>query len=242
MRLKSKNQKTTVLGVAGALVSFVWGSYSRLTTVAQLPDDASGISKMLADPPIYLPWLILIACVMALAWSLWPSSSSEEEVDSRETGSLVTHGTNSPAISAGRDVHIGGISAYNRFEGSGEFDLKMLGKSGVFANNIVTGFAGATVRDEGENNLIQQNAFGQSEVSPWDLPRLGDGSSDLWRVAHIVQMLLDEWQAKSGRAYNNKKSLMDDAKVFVNQELERHGEEWRVDDDLQRRLGYCDDI
>lgn len=34
---------------------------------------------MLADPPIYLPWLIAAGSFCVLAWSLWPQAKDEDE-------------------------------------------------------------------------------------------------------------------------------------------------------------------
>ena len=102
MQLKSRNEKATRVGSAGGFLATVWGAYSHYTTIAQLPSDAGELSKMLADPPIYLPWVILILCVVLLGWSFWPSEDEGDEVDPI---AVKTSGPHSPAIHAGRDVH-----------------------------------------------------------------------------------------------------------------------------------------
>src|SRR3546814_8243179 len=74
-----KKTKPGIVSGSGALLSAIWIGYSNATAIADLPEQASGFQKMMADPPIYLPWLILGVCVIVLAWSLWPSSDDEPE-------------------------------------------------------------------------------------------------------------------------------------------------------------------
>lgn len=50
----------------------VWSAYAVFNTAADLPKDATALARMLADPPIYLPWLILLGALAVFAWSMWP--------------------------------------------------------------------------------------------------------------------------------------------------------------------------
>ncbi len=65
-------------GSVGVLANGAWGLYSNLTTVKDLPDDAGWIAKMIADPPVYAPWLLFGACVIFLAWVFWKREEPEE--------------------------------------------------------------------------------------------------------------------------------------------------------------------
>lgn len=78
-RIRSRGAKATVVGGGGTLLAIVWNFYSTLTTVAQLPTDATGVVKMIADPPIYLPWLMLAGFILLLAWSVWPHEKADED-------------------------------------------------------------------------------------------------------------------------------------------------------------------
>jgi len=56
---------------------------------------------MLADPPIYLPWLIFAACIVVLAWAVWPHKKPEPPAVAPAGGTAsTTHGPHSPAIGA----------------------------------------------------------------------------------------------------------------------------------------------
>jgi hypothetical protein len=70
-------RKPGIVSGAGSLLASIWGAYSHATTLADLPNDAGEIAKMMADPPAYMPWLILAGSVIVLAWSLWPSKPGD---------------------------------------------------------------------------------------------------------------------------------------------------------------------
>lgn len=89
-------------GGGGTLAAFVWAAYSNFTTAKDLPSDAGWLAKMLADPPVYAPWLLLVCCVAFLAWVFWHRDDPDEKVDgapvTQNTGgdgshAIVNHGT-----------------------------------------------------------------------------------------------------------------------------------------------------
>lgn len=91
--------KKPAFGIGGLLAP-IWGFYSITTTAQQLPEDASLFAKMLADPPIYLPWLLTSLVVGFWVYYIWfsrPVASAEEEESTKFAA--LTHGENSPAIS-----------------------------------------------------------------------------------------------------------------------------------------------
>jgi hypothetical protein len=55
-------------GGAGSIITSVWGIYSTLTTARDLLADAGWFAKMLADPPIYAPWLLFAVSILFLVW------------------------------------------------------------------------------------------------------------------------------------------------------------------------------
>jgi hypothetical protein len=55
-------------GGMGTAISGLWGLYSHLTTIKDLPGNADWVTKMLADPPVYAPWLLFGASLLFLAW------------------------------------------------------------------------------------------------------------------------------------------------------------------------------
>lgn len=65
-------------GSVGLVGSGAWGLYSSLTTIRGLPEDAGWIAKMIADPPVYAPWLLFAVCVLFLAWVFWKREEPEE--------------------------------------------------------------------------------------------------------------------------------------------------------------------
>lgn len=99
-------------GGGGTLLSGVWLLYSNFTTAKDLPDDAGWIAKMLADPPVYAPWLLLAACIVFLALVFWHRDDPDERADgtyiNQNTGgdgshAIINHGTihlNAPAPAA----------------------------------------------------------------------------------------------------------------------------------------------
>ncbi len=62
----------------GLLLGLVWGAYSRFTTVRDLASDAGEFSKMIADPPFEMPWIIaaVSAVALVLIWRLWAEEST----------------------------------------------------------------------------------------------------------------------------------------------------------------------
>lgn len=78
-------------GGVGALGSGAWGLYSNVTTIKDLPEDAGWIAKMIADPPVYAPWLLFIASVIFLAWVFWDRVSDENDPPNQSS-----NGPNSP--------------------------------------------------------------------------------------------------------------------------------------------------
>jgi len=105
----SRKNKQRITGGGGTGISFIWAAYSHLTTVKDLPKDASDLAKMIADPPLfYLPWLFAVGFVLLLAWSFWPSDEDDEGDDKGHTIS----GPNSAIISGirgkGHNINIYG--------------------------------------------------------------------------------------------------------------------------------------
>lgn len=78
-RIKSRSIRGTILGGTGSALSGIWSSYAWFNTASALPEDAGAFARMLADPPIYFPYLVLALCVVVLAWSLWPRRDVPEE-------------------------------------------------------------------------------------------------------------------------------------------------------------------
>lgn len=91
-------------GGAGALGSGAWSLYSSLTTVKDLPDDAGWLARMIADPPVYAPWLLFGVCLIFLAWVFWHRQDADDDqsVDTNQS----TTGPNSPNIGTAQNVHI----------------------------------------------------------------------------------------------------------------------------------------
>lgn len=89
---------------AGTALSAVWSAYAAFTTASALPSDATRAADLLADPPIYLPWLVLVSCVIVLAWSLWPRPDEPEPDANGVSQKARDHATQ---IGNARDVYIG---------------------------------------------------------------------------------------------------------------------------------------
>lgn len=99
--------KQRVSGAVSSMAGLLWQVYAGWTTAAQIPSDAGGIAKMMADPPVYLPWLLVVAGLLVLAWSFWPREDREDRLG--EPGIAQTsHGQMSPNFGTVHgDVHIG---------------------------------------------------------------------------------------------------------------------------------------
>lgn len=106
MGIRSRNPRATLAGGAGSFAAIIWQAYASFTTASQLPSDASRGASMLADPPVWLPPLILIACLLVLVWSLWPREDEEAPVPAGPVTSQKTYGDGSHNIGQARDVHI----------------------------------------------------------------------------------------------------------------------------------------
>lgn len=83
--------KPAIVGWAGTSLSGLWGVYAHYTTAAQLPEDATKLAKVLTDPPVYLPWLVLVAFIVFLANLFWragrgTAASSRGTVPSTDLG------------------------------------------------------------------------------------------------------------------------------------------------------------
>lgn len=89
-------------GGAGAILMGAWGLYSQLTTVRDLPGDAGWVAKMIADPPVYAPWLLFGACVIFLAWVFWRRPENDDGVNGPAQS---THGAGSHAIGSIKTAH-----------------------------------------------------------------------------------------------------------------------------------------
>jgi len=98
MAIRSRNVRATIAGGAGTLLASIWSAYANLATAAQLPQDAGALARMLADPPIYLPYLVLAASTLVLAWSLWPHPDSDRDKNTARANSHRTQGPNSPNL------------------------------------------------------------------------------------------------------------------------------------------------
>lgn len=67
-------------GVAGMGVSTLWKVYAYWTTASQLPDDAGRLERMLTDPPIWLPWVVMAGFVLLTAWAFfWPKKPKDDK-------------------------------------------------------------------------------------------------------------------------------------------------------------------
>jgi hypothetical protein len=64
-------------GGTGAIISAAWVGYSNFTTMRDLGEDAGWVAKMIADPPVYAPWLLLVVCLLFLAWVFWEHDEPE---------------------------------------------------------------------------------------------------------------------------------------------------------------------
>ncbi len=97
-------------GSMGTLAAGAWGIYSNITTIRDLPDDAGWVAKMIADPPIYAPWLLFGICLIFLGWVFWERKEDEEQDPTANQSK--THGDNSHAFAGTfRDVNIGTVAA-----------------------------------------------------------------------------------------------------------------------------------
>lgn len=91
--------KPRITGGVGTAVSTIWVAYSWYSTAAQLPADAEGFARMLADPPLYLPWIFLVGFACLLGWSLWPRPDEDgPENGASQTTNQTTSGPHSPAL------------------------------------------------------------------------------------------------------------------------------------------------
>ena len=104
----AKRIKPTALGSGGTGIGVLWGIYSSLTTARDIPKDAGWLAIMLADPPIYLPWLIAALSIALVIWAIfWPSNDNESD-----TVGTSTSGNASPIIQqnhAGTGHNIGQV-------------------------------------------------------------------------------------------------------------------------------------
>lgn len=83
-------------GGVGGISMAAWSTYSHFTTAKDLPEDAGWLAQIIADPPIYAPYLLLLISVAFLASLFWKSEDSEVA----ESGSNIatTSGPHSPAL------------------------------------------------------------------------------------------------------------------------------------------------
>lgn len=91
---------------AASLVTGFWGIYAHLNTAKDLPADARWLARVLADPPIYAPWLLFLVCIALLAWVLWHRDDAD-----RSSGGPSTSGHNSPIVSGNGNVIAAGGGA-----------------------------------------------------------------------------------------------------------------------------------
>jgi hypothetical protein len=87
-------EKARVAGPGGSAVALLWGLYSNTTTLVELPDKAGTFAKLLADPPVYLPWMFLGAFVIVAIWAFWPSSTEPVAPRSASQSSSGSHSVN----------------------------------------------------------------------------------------------------------------------------------------------------
>lgn len=87
-------------GLSSVLLTGPWGLYSTFTTARDLPDDAGWIAIMLADPPVYAPWLLFALSVGFLAWVFWKRDDEppRNEEASRVASFATTSGAHSSAV------------------------------------------------------------------------------------------------------------------------------------------------
>src|SRR4051812_44573935 len=108
MRIKSRSLRATIGSGATLVTGALWKAYSIYTTASDLPRDAGSLARMVADPPVYLPWLIVLAGMVVLVWSLWPDQEALSNT-SEQAISNTSQGPNSPAIASiiAENVHFG---------------------------------------------------------------------------------------------------------------------------------------
>lgn len=98
-------QSARKLGPVFTAIMLVWGVYSTVTSIVEVPEKAQDFAKLLADPPAYLPWAFLAVFVGLSAWGLWPSGPEtvlpEPATQSSSGSHSVNIGTNhGPVIMA----------------------------------------------------------------------------------------------------------------------------------------------
>ncbi|MHA3794818.1 hypothetical protein [Sphingomonas sp. YL-JM2C] len=95
-------RKIGILAIAGDTLSGLWGVYSSVTAVTELPNQANAVAAFFADPPLFLPWIMLAALVVLTAWAFWPSDEDKTERFTPATASnVVTVTENSGSIHIG---------------------------------------------------------------------------------------------------------------------------------------------
>ena len=128
------------------MLSGLWLAYSSFRTAKDLPADAGWLAEMLADPPLYAPWLLLAVCIVFLAWVFWHREDSDsgdggpaitQETKGDSSHAIVNHGTinmNAAAPAALQPEkpappvhHLSGQPGLARFVSKPEPDLPLTG-------------------------------------------------------------------------------------------------------------------
>lgn len=102
---RSNRTKPRILGGAGAIVSGLWVAYANFTTVAQLPIDAGGATKILTDPPIYIPWLAVTGFIFLMAWAFWPVEDKPQKEENPQPAQAASLSVSSVNQSGGQIAH-----------------------------------------------------------------------------------------------------------------------------------------
>lgn len=98
-------QSARKLGPVFTAIMLVWGVYSTVTSIVEVPGKAQDFAKLLADPPAYLPWAFLVVFIGLSVWGLWPSGP---EVAAPEAASQSSSGSHALNISVNHGpVNIG---------------------------------------------------------------------------------------------------------------------------------------
>lgn len=101
----AKREKPKALGGGGTGLGLLWGAYSIVTTAKGIPEDAGWFVRMIADPPIYLPWLVAAIGLVVIIWAFfWPSNDSGRNVSGISTGGGTRPRLSSKIIPAGTAI------------------------------------------------------------------------------------------------------------------------------------------
>lgn len=228
------NINRTVGGFLWTGISAVWSTYAYLTAANQLGTDAGEVATMIADPPIYLPYLATIAGMVFLAvlFSKREGGSAKAEFGKDEMAETSGPPTDDHQVLVSQSTF--------KTTSPSSFDLGLKGRGGAFISNVIQGYDSVSITDEGEGNFVGQNSITREEITPFDLPKLPDGSSELWRIDRIVSHILRSIAPNVETEVRRRKTLDDETVDKINAILVNRNEDWQLNEDLLKRLRYDD--